>query len=82
MEIYFTGHARYQLKERNISQVEVERTVRRSDKILKQSSGRIRVARRFKKQRKVYVLVAVYEIRKSRMEIITTFVTSKIKKYL
>ncbi|MEK7629025.1 MAG: DUF4258 domain-containing protein [Patescibacteria group bacterium] len=82
MEIYFTDHARYQFKERNISLAEVDRTVRRPDKILKQLSGRIRAVRRFKKQRKVYALVAVYEVRKHRIEVVTVFLTSKIKKYL
>lgn len=82
MEIYFTDHAKYQFKERNISPTEVERTIRRPDKILKQPSGRIRAVRRFKKQRKVYALVAVYEIRKHNIEIVTAFLTRKIKKYL
>lgn len=82
MEIYFTDHARYQLQERNISRSEAEWAVKKPDKILKQYSGRIRAVRRFKKQRKVYALVAVYEIRKSRIEIVTVFITSKIKKYI
>ena len=84
MEIYFTGHAKYQFRERNISPTEVEQTIERPDKILKQASGRIRAVRRFKKQRKVYALVAVYEVevRKHRIEIVTVFLTSKIKKYL
>lgn len=82
MEIHFTGHAEYQLKERNISRAEVERAVRKPDKVLKQSSGRICAVRKFKKQRKIYALVAVYEIRKHKIEIVTVFLTSKIKKYL
>ncbi|MEK7174914.1 MAG: hypothetical protein AAB722_01065 [Patescibacteria group bacterium] len=82
MEIYFTDHARYQIKERNISPARVEWTIGRPDKTLKQSSGRVRAVRKFKKQRRVYVSVAVYEIRKHRIEIVTAFVTSKIKKYL
>lgn len=82
MEIHFTDHAEYQLKERNISRADVERTVRKPDKTLKQSSDRIRAVRKFKKRGKLYALVAVYEIRKQRIEIVTIFLTSKVKKYL
>ncbi|MBI2454131.1 MAG: DUF4258 domain-containing protein [Parcubacteria group bacterium] len=82
MEIYFTDHAAYQFKERNISTTKVKQAIKRPDKVFKQLSDRSRAVKKFKKQGKVYALVTIYEIKKHRIEVITAFITSKIKKYL
>lgn len=79
MEVHFTAHALYQMAERNISRHEVQITVQEPEKMFQQSSGRMRAVRRRDQK---YLLVVIYEIRRSHKEVITTFITSKIYKYL
>ncbi|HBT81742.1 TPA: hypothetical protein DEB04_03425 [Candidatus Giovannonibacteria bacterium] len=81
-KITFSAHARYQLKERNLSEREVKRALRNPDKIYKQSANRFRAIKMSRKQGKGYLVVVVYETINSTQEIITVFITSKIKKYL
>ncbi len=81
-KITFGRHAKYQLKERNISENEVVNCVIKPDKLVQQLSGRFRVVRKIRRNKNYYLVVVVYEKIKSKIEIITVFYTSKIKKYL
>lgn len=80
--IIFSKHARSQLKERNISEQEVKDSFKNPDKIVKQSSNRFRLVKIVQKHNKNYTLIIVFERKRTLDEIITVFLTSKIKKYL
>ena len=80
--VAFSDHARYQLKERHISQREVTGVVHNPDKIIQQSPYRFRAFKIITKQQTPYLLVVIYDHVNSSIEIVTAFYTSKIKKYL
>ncbi len=82
MEISFSNHALRQLQERKISKAEVRRTTDKPEKVIQQSPGRYYAIRSIRKGAKPYLLIVVYDEIYSRKEIVTAFVTSKIKKYL
>ena len=81
-KIVFSKHARFQLKERNISEREVKESFKNPDRIIKQRPNRFRLLKVIRKQDKDYLLIIVFERKKSSDEIITAFITSKVKKYL
>jgi len=82
MEIRFTDHARQQLCERNLSKADAIKTMYAPDAVIKQSTHRHRAVRKIRKQSKMYLLVVVYDIHTTHKDIVTAFLTSKIKKYL
>lgn len=82
MAFQFTAHALQQLKERNLHKTDVLETVRNPDAIVPQSTYRFRAIRKFTKRNKQYLYIVIYEVRNSKKDIITAFITSKIKKYL
>ena len=81
-KITFSKHAIIQLKERNVSRDQIKESFRSPDKIIKQSPNRFRLLKIVQKQGKDYLLVIVFERKRSSDEIITAFITSKVKKYL
>ena len=81
-KIIFSKHARYQLKERNISEREIRKSIENPDKILKQSPQRFRLIKEIKRAGRSYILIVIFEQKNSFKEIITAFITSKVKKYL
>jgi len=81
-KITFSKHARFQLKERNIPEQEVKDSFERSDKVIKQAPGRFRLIKVIQRFNKEYLLVVVFERKEFSNEVITVFITSKIKKYL
>lgn len=80
--IIFTSHARYQLKERGLNQKEVIVALTNSERTIKQTDNRYRALTTITQDDKKYVWVVIYEKHNSIIEIITAFLTSKIKKYL
>lgn len=82
MEIRFTEHALYQLKERYIKKADVLRVLQSPDKIIPQNSVRNRAVRKLRKRNKTYLLVVVYDTVRSHKDVVTAFLTSKIEKYL
>ena len=82
MELRFTDHARQQLQERNLSESDIVKTLRKPDATIKQSSHRFRAIRKIRKHSKTYLLVVIYDMQTTHKEVITAFLTSKIKKYL
>lgn len=82
MKIRFTDHAHAQLKERNLLEADVVETVRKPDHVIRQSSARLRAIRKIRKRNRTYLLVVIYDEKDIFKEIVTAFITSKIKKYL
>lgn len=79
MGVRFTIHSLHQMTERKISRHEVEMTVEDPEKVSQRPNGRIRAVRRRDEK---YLLIVIYEIRQSRITVVTAFITSKIYKYL
>lgn len=82
MKISFSTHALWQLKERNLTRIQIITVIRSPDKITKQAEIRFRAVKKFQKLRKKFLLVVVYDKYNSNVEIVTAFITSKIYKYL
>lgn len=82
MMIRFTDHAHAQLEERNIPRADVIEAVRKPDHVIRQSSTRLCVVRKIRKRNRAYLLVVIYDEGNTLKEIVTAFITSKIKKYL
>lgn len=81
-KIIFSDHAIYQMKERNIKEKLVKLALRNPDKTVFQPNFRKRILKRFRYRNRNYLLIVIYEEQHSTIKIITTFITSKIKKYL
>ena len=82
MKITFSDHAREQMRERNITEAMILRTVINPDKVTKQSRGRSAAHKLMGENGKKYLLIAVYDESGSTREIVTAFFTTKFKKYL
>mgnify|MGYP001602231423 FL=1 len=82
MRLIFSNHALEQIKERNLSRDKVKEIVRKPDKIIQQSYVRFRAIRLLRRRKKSYLMIVVYDEKNSTKEIITAFITSKIRKYL
>jgi len=82
VKIVFSSHARWQLAERKIPEREVLETIERPDNVIQQPNGRFQALKIKERKGKEYLLIVIYEETSSVREIITTFYTSKIKKYL
>lgn len=81
-DIVISDHARFQMKERGISEKLVQKTVEVPQETFRQNDGRIRSVRKFTKGGKKYAIVVISEGgAKTPKKVITTFVTSKVSKY-
>lgn len=81
-KITFSKHARYQLRERNIPRKKVVDSFKNPDKIVKQSDKRTRLVKEIERAGKKYLLIIIFDQKDSIKEVITVFITSKIRKYL
>jgi vacuolar-type H+-ATPase subunit F/Vma7 len=80
--ILISDHARFQMKERGVSEKLVLKTVEIPQVTFRQSDGRIRSIRKFTKNGKEYAIVVISEEGlKMPKKVITTFITSKVSKY-
>ncbi|MFH1170491.1 MAG: DUF4258 domain-containing protein [Candidatus Vogelbacteria bacterium] len=82
VKIVFSPHARWQLMERKISEREVLETIEKPDNVTRQSNDRFQAVKIKERKGKGYLLIVIYEETLLVQEVITTFYTSKIKKYL
>lgn len=82
LKIVYSSHAEKQLAERNLSRAEVERVIRKPQKLIRQSPGRFRAIGRAQRRGKQYLLVVIYERGNSQIDVVTAFLTSKLQKYL
>lgn len=82
MKIIFSNHAINQMEERNISRIRALEAVGNPDKIIGQLNKRIRAIKLLKIHEKDYLLIVIFEKTELEIKIITTFITSKISKYL
>lgn len=81
INVEFSAHALSQMKERNISIALVNETIFSPDKIIFQEQ-RIKAVRIFSQKKKKYLCVVIYEKVAGIKRIITTFITSKVNKYI
>lgn len=82
LKIIFSDHAIYQMKERHIKEKLVKTALRNPDKTVLQSNFRKRILKQFKYRNRNYLLIVIHEEQHSTIKVITTFITSKVKKYL
>ncbi|MBI2607935.1 MAG: DUF4258 domain-containing protein [Candidatus Doudnabacteria bacterium] len=81
-KIALSHHAHYQIKERKLSIQKVKAVVLSPDKVTKQPDNRFLAYKLVKRSDKDYLLIVIYEQTNSRLKIVTTFLTSKLRKYL
>lgn len=82
MEISWGEHAKKQLGERKLNPEEIHDAIIGPDRTILQSSGRYRAIKKIRRGNKIYLLIVIYEVKDYGKEIVTAFITSKIKKYL
>lgn len=82
MKIRFSNHAEEQIRERNLSRALIIQTVQRPDKVVKQLNNRYRAQKLPRSRGKKYLLIVIYDVISDTQDIVTAFITSKLKKYL
>lgn len=82
MNILFSKHALFQLRERKIRKIDVIACVKNPDSQKNQSWNRRQAIKNIKRGKKPYLLIVVYDYKGSTFEIVTAFITSKLKKYI
>ena len=82
MNFILTKHAQNRLKERGISNKLLKETLQKPTKISYDREGKILFKKSYIKEGRNRLLLAVAEINKDKLRIITVIDTSKIKKYL
>lgn len=83
MNISFSQHALSQLKERGILRTAVFNALQSPDKIFQQSVKRFQVIKKIEKSGRRYLLIVIYDkIDFSHQQVVTAFITSKVRKYL
>lgn len=81
--LVFTDHARFQMRERHITETKVRLCVRSPDKTIHQTARRQRFVKLFRKSGGQYAIIAICDIMPpNTRKIVTVFITSKIRKYL
>ena len=80
--IVFSDHALFQMKERKIEKQKVLDCLLRADKVVEESTGRYRAVKSFQKDGRTYLFVVAYDQQENQIEIVTAFITSKLRKYL
>ncbi len=82
MRIVFSDHARAQMDERNIREEAILRVMENPDKITRQSGSRFAVQKLIRKNGRKYLLIVAYDEIEDTREVVTSFLTTKFKKYL
>jgi len=80
-KITFSQHAEEQLKERNLDKSLVEKAVLKPDQIIEGKKGRKIAQRLCTIKNKKYLLRIIYTEQKNTIEIVTSYLTTKIEKY-
>lgn len=80
-KIVLSKHARYQMKERNISEAEIISTISKPNKSIPQTQQKFQAIKLIKKNGKKYLMVVIYRQSNSVKKVITVFLTTKFKKY-
>ena len=81
-KIYFTDHAKQQLKERHLNEKSVVAIITKPESTKKQADGRLKIIGTLTKKPKLFLLVIIAEKTDHTLTIVTVFKTSKVKKYL
>lgn len=82
MRVVFSDHARAQMSERNIREEVILRAIENPDKITRQDGNRLAAQRLIHKDGKKYLLIVAYDEIGDTREVMTSFLTTKFKKYL
>ena len=82
MRIIFSDHARAQMSERNIREEVILRAIENPDKVVKQDDNRFVAQKLIRENGKRYLLMVVYDEIEDTREVVTSFLTTKFKKYL
>ena len=82
MRIVFSDHARAQMDERNLSEETILRVIENPDKVVMQGGSRFAAQKLIRKNGKRYVLIVAYDETEDAREVVTSFLTTKFKKYL
>lgn len=80
--VIFSKHAIFQMKERNISEIKVIAALRNPDQIIALKASKFQAVKMTKRKGKKFLLVVIFRKVNSSPKVITTFLTSKIDKYL
>jgi len=81
MDIVLSDHARYQMRERNISDNLVREAILRPDHTVPQGA-RTRFLQFVTRAEKRMLAVVVAEVRDTTCTVVTVFITSKVTKYI
>lgn len=81
-KIVFTKHAAIQAHYRGISKQQVIDCIHYPDQVVRQSGNRYRCVQVVLEKQRRYLLVVIYDVIVKQSLVITTFITSKFKKYL
>lgn len=82
MRIIFSDHARAQMSERNIREEAILRAIENPDKITRQDGNRFAAQKLIRKNGKQHLLIVAYDEIEDTREVVTSFFTTKFKKYL
>lgn len=82
MRIIFSDHARQQMKERNILENQILHAIENPQRIITQLKNRFKIVSVVSQRKKSYALIVIYDLNAGRKEIVTAFISSKLKKYL
>jgi len=82
MRTVFSDHARAQMNERNLTREAILRAMENPDKMVRQSGNRFAAQKLILKNGKRYLLIVAYDETGNTREVVTSFLTTKFKKYL
>lgn len=82
MRIIFSDHARVQMNERNIHEEAILRVMENPDRVVMQSGNRFAAQKLIRKDGKRYLLIVAYDEIGNMREVVTSFLTTKFRKYL
>ncbi|MEK7673611.1 MAG: DUF4258 domain-containing protein [Patescibacteria group bacterium] len=83
MKVVFTGHFLKRLSERNLNKLQVREVILNPDKIVKEKPNRFRAMKFISKNNKPFLFIVIYDkINNKKVEVVTAFLTSKIKRYI
>ncbi len=82
MKIIFSDHALAQMNERNLSEEAILHAMENPDKVVRQSGHRFVAQKLIRKNGRRYLLIVAYDEMGDTREVVTSFLTTKFRKYL
>lgn len=81
LEIIFESHAESQIKERNLSKLDVEEAILNPDQIIASKKNRTIAQKVFSTGRLKFMIRAIYVVEDSKFVVISAYKTTNIEKY-